>query len=112
MTTMLRGFHHMSFTVRDLERSLQFYRDLLGMSVEYYTRERSTPYLAEITGFPGVRMRTALLRPAPDSRQLLELIEYIEPAGISLDVRTCNAGSAHLCVITDDVQALYRQLSI
>ena len=30
---MIRRVHHTSFTVSDLERSLAFYRDLLGMEV-------------------------------------------------------------------------------
>jgi len=110
MDKVIRGFHHTSFTVGDLERSLGFYRDLLGMAVVYHVAERSTPYLAEITGFPGVRMATALLRPTVDSTDLLELIEYIEPRGTPLEVQTCHPGSAHLCLITDDLRALYERL--
>lgn len=110
MVGLIQGCHHTSFTVRDLERSLWFYRDVLGMQVEYYTAERSTPYLAQITGYPGVRMGTALLRPAPDWPHLIELIQYLEPLGVPLDVRTCNPGSAHLCLLTSDIHALYQAM--
>jgi catechol 2,3-dioxygenase-like lactoylglutathione lyase family enzyme len=30
---MITGFHHTSVTVADMDRSLAFYRDLLGMEV-------------------------------------------------------------------------------
>jgi len=50
--TILRGFNHVSFTVGDMDRSLAFYRDLLGMTVEA-DREVHGPHIAQITGFPG-----------------------------------------------------------
>ena len=108
---VIRGIHHTSFTVRDLDRSLTFYRDLLGMAVVSYRREATAPYLAQVTGFPNAHLRIALLRPSPACDELLELIEYVQPSGVPADVRTCNVGSAHLCVITDDIQMLYRTLS-
>jgi catechol 2,3-dioxygenase-like lactoylglutathione lyase family enzyme len=108
---MITGIHHTSFTVSNLERSLAFYRDLLGMAVESYRGEATAPYLGRVTGFPGARLRVALLRPAAGCAELLELIEYVEPAGTPADVRTCNPGSAHVCLVADDVVALYRTLA-
>jgi catechol 2,3-dioxygenase-like lactoylglutathione lyase family enzyme len=108
---MTQGIHHTGFTVRDLERSIAFYRDLLGMAVVSCRAEATAPYLAQVTGYEKVRLRIALLRPAPACAGLLELIEYVEPAGVPVDTRTLNPGTAHLCVVTDDLAGLHRRLS-
>ena len=108
---MIRGFHNTSFTVADIERSLGFYRDLLGMEVVNYRREATAAYLSEEIGFPIARLRVAFLRPAPGAVEMLELIEYLEPRGTVADVRTCNVGAGHVCVLTDDLHSLFRMLS-
>ena len=46
---MIGGLHHVGITVSDLDRSLAFYRDLLGMEV-VFTQEKEGGYLAEIVG--------------------------------------------------------------
>ena len=54
--------YHTGFTVSDIERSVAFYRDVLGMRL--LRRQPGTAdYLASITGFPGVRLEVALLQP-------------------------------------------------
>jgi catechol 2,3-dioxygenase-like lactoylglutathione lyase family enzyme len=95
--------------VADLERSLVFYRDLLGMSV-IGDQGGKGGYLAEVVGFPDVDMRVVFLRPTPDSAELLELIEYRSPRGTPADVRTCNPGSGHLCLVVDDIHVLCERL--
>ena len=42
VSMVVRGFHHTSFTVSDMERSLAFYRDLLGMQVVVDRRTTDT----------------------------------------------------------------------
>ena len=46
---MIRRVHHTSFTVSDMERSLAFYRDLLGMEV-IGDQGGKGGYLAEVVG--------------------------------------------------------------
>jgi len=52
---------HTGFTVRDLERSLAFYRDALGMEV-VFEQEKRGGYLAEIVGYPDAHVRMAHLQ--------------------------------------------------
>src|SRR5512141_319388 len=105
----IRRVHHTSFTVSAMERSLAFYRDILGMEV-IGEQGGKVPYLAEGLGFPGVDIRVVFLRPTPDSVQLLELIEYRSPKGTPADVRTCNSGSGHLALVVEDIHAAYANL--
>lgn len=106
---MITGIHHTSFTVADMERSLAFYRELLGLEV-VFDQEGTAEYLARITGFPGARLRIVHLKLPQGSDHVLELMQYREPVGRPVEVRTCDPGSAHLCFFTDNIWADYERL--
>jgi len=104
---IVSGFNHASFTVSDMDRSLAFYRDLLGMTLEA-DRELQAPHISRITGFPGTHMRVANLRVAG---LMLEMIQYREPAGERPALRTCNVGNAHVAFDVEDLPKVCRELS-
>ena len=88
------GLHHASLTVTDLERSLRFYRDLLGVSV----REQVDTAAALVTAISGEstgRVRIADLD-LGDGR-VLELVEDRDH-----DPPQTHAGS-HIAFEVDDV---------
>jgi catechol 2,3-dioxygenase-like lactoylglutathione lyase family enzyme len=105
----IAGAHHTSFTVADLERSLVFFRDRLGLAVVSLP-EIHDDYFGRIVGLPGCRVRAALLR-VPGSAHHVELFEYLTPQGQACALRPCDPGSAHLALLVDDLQALYERLS-
>ncbi len=108
MSDVLR-IHHTGYTVSDLERSLGFYRDLLGLEV-VATQEKEGGYLAAIVGYPDAHVRMAHLRVA-GSEHVLELFEYLAPAGAQrgpLEPR--DVGTSHLCLVVDDLPSLYARL--
>ena len=72
--------HHTGYTVSDLDRSLGFYRDLLGCEV-LATQTKQGGYLAAIVGYPDAHVRMAHLR-APDSSHVIELFEYLTVDGL------------------------------
>jgi catechol 2,3-dioxygenase-like lactoylglutathione lyase family enzyme len=100
--------HHTGFTVSDLDRSVTFYRDLLGCEV-LATQEKQGGYLAAIVGYPDAHVRMAHLRLA-GGEHVIELFEYLSPAGGRADVEPRNVGASHLCFIVADLQALYDSL--
>jgi catechol 2,3-dioxygenase-like lactoylglutathione lyase family enzyme len=103
------ALHHTGYTVDDLDRSLGFYRDLLGMEV-VMTQEKSGGYLARIVGYPDTHVRMAHLR-APGSDHVLELFEYLAPEGASARPREPrDSGTAHLCLVVEDLQGVYERL--
>jgi catechol 2,3-dioxygenase-like lactoylglutathione lyase family enzyme len=103
---VIAGLHHVGVTVADLDRSLGFYRDLLGLHVE--TRV-SDVEAEDVTGIPGARLSIADLD-LPDGR-VIELIEYTSAGGQPLDQRTSDAGSAHLAIAVDDIDAAWARLT-
>jgi catechol 2,3-dioxygenase-like lactoylglutathione lyase family enzyme len=56
---------HTGLTVSDLDRSVTFYRDVLGLEL-IAQWDSSQPYLRTIVGYPDAELRIALLRlPGP-----------------------------------------------
>ena len=103
----VRGLDHVSVTVADLDRSLAFYRDLLGLRVRE-TGEEEGGQMARIVGFPGVRFRYADVE-LGDGR-ILELLQYLEPAGTPRSQRTCDPGSGHIAFLVADIDEAYAEL--
>jgi len=100
--------HHTGYTVSDLDRSVAFYRDLLGCEV-IAEQEKQGGYLAAIVGYPDAHVRMAHLR-LPGSEHVVELFQYLSPAGAPADVEPKNVGASHLCFITDDLAGDYERL--
>jgi len=106
---MIVGIHHTSFTVADLDRSVAFFRDRLGLEV-LVVREIRDDYFGQIVGLPGSVVKAALLR-LPGSTHHLELFQYLQPTGQPQRTRPCDPGSSHLSFLVDDLPEMYRQLA-
>ena len=105
----ITGADHTSYTVSNLERSLAFYRDLLGFEVLHIRPQITNRYFRDIVGYPdGVIKGAFLAIPGTDHR--LELFEYVHPRGTPLDTRNNNPGSSHMAFYVDDLVALYEDL--
>jgi catechol 2,3-dioxygenase-like lactoylglutathione lyase family enzyme len=104
----VESMYHVGFTVSDIERSIAFYRDVLGMTL--YKRQQGTAdYLATITGFPGVRLEVALLR-TPDGSGMLELLQYLSHPAAGTDRETNRPGNGHLCFKVSDIRDACEEL--
>lgn len=100
------GLDHVSVTTGDIERSLVFYRDLLGIPV-LSVGELSGPEVVAITGVRDARMLTADLDLGRG--QVLELIEYVgSERGVALTVDRPGAG--HIGLAVEDVRRVHRRL--
>ena len=100
--------HHTGLQVRDLERSLAFYRDLLGFELVFQWNPQAA-YIGELVGYPDVDLHAAILRP-PNSDVFLELLEYRNVERTPVDTSTANPGTAHTAYFVDDLEALYADL--
>lgn len=99
------AFGHVGLQVADLERSVAYYRDVIGLEVvERLVRDDA--YLKVVTGYPEVTLDIALLR-EPASGVLLELLQYLGTHGSPVDAATANPGTAHVCFQVDDVEAIH-----
>ncbi|EMA36539.1 Glyoxalase/bleomycin resistance protein/dioxygenase [Halococcus hamelinensis 100A6] len=98
--------HHTGITVRDLDESIEFYRDVLGLEVaaEFTLSDEEFAAAVAVEGATG---KFAHLD-AGGSR--VELIEY-EPEGETVGETMVNQpGAKHLGLATDDVDGFYEGL--
>lgn len=110
---MITGFWHVSFTVSNLEASVRWYTEVLGL--EYVRgQEQANEYTARLVGFPGVHLKVAQLRvpglAVPRSFHHIELIEYVHPRGESIPLDTNRTGVGHWAFEVTDLQAAYDRL--
>lgn len=102
--------HHTGLQVESLERSIAFYRDVLGFEEQFQWNPQAS-YIGELVGYPEVDLHAAILR-MPDSDTFLELLEYRNVERHAVDTRTANPGTAHIAFFVDDLDALYEQLRV
>ena len=103
---MVNSYTHTSFTVSNIEKSIAFYVDQLGLTL---TRqwERKGPEIQALTGVVGARLSMALVECADFK---LELIQYVEGAGEILDPVINNVGAAHIAFEVSDVDVFCERL--
>ncbi|MBI2504372.1 MAG: VOC family protein [Candidatus Latescibacteria bacterium] len=106
---MIKRLHHHGFTVSDLEKSLAFYRDLLGLEVLRVSERRNLPSYNAILGFEDVALTVALLR-HPAGEFLLELFQYLNPPVEKRPLSNHFAGASHLAFEVKDIDGQYARL--
>ena len=103
MSFQILAVDHTGITVRNLERSLEFWRDVLGFELSHRPHQTGT-LASEITGVSGAEIKIAVLK---GHGQKIELLEYLAPADRKhVDVRPCDVGSVHVALIVDDLDTV------
>ncbi len=108
MPTILRP-HHAGIQVADLERSVHFYRDILGFELVFQWNPQAE-YIRKVTGYPEADIHVAVLK-MPGADVYLEILEYRDVEKAPVDTRTANPGTAHIAFYTDDCDGLYAELT-
>jgi catechol 2,3-dioxygenase-like lactoylglutathione lyase family enzyme len=107
LATRLIGVNHVGMTVRDLDQSLAFYRNVFGLEPLVQGIGDSSE-IAKSMGLDEMRIRYAFLQ-LGNTR--LELLQFERPAGrSSYDMRSCDVGAFHVCFEVADLPAKYAQL--
>ena len=106
---MINGLSHTGLVVRDIEKQIVFYRDIIGLEV---VREKNTiaPITGDHTAIPNARRRLVFLGKA-NSEHKLELVYYSDPQspeGQPNDRHQVNA--IHICFDVEDSEQLYKEL--
>ena len=105
---VIKGHHH-GFTVSDIDQSVSFYRDILGMELMRISDRSNLPSYDTILGYKDVHLKIALLR-HPVNEFLLELVQYIHPIVENRSQENRFLGASHLAFEVDDVDAVYASL--
>lgn len=99
--------------VRDMERSLAFYRDALGLNVwAEGTAGEELPALYQLLGMPPCQVRWVVLQSEDVDWGMVGLFELTDPApedDTHPSIDRVNRGEACLVFHTPDVDALYEK---
>ena len=111
---MLVDVLHFSFTVSDLDRSVDWYVGVVGL--ELVNRQRQdNDYTRTLVGMADAVLEVARLkipsRSPGSSDHLLELVHYVAPAGARVPLPTNSPGVAHLAFLVDDIHARYQWMT-
>ena len=100
---------HTGITVSNLERSLAFWRDVLGFELSH-TAHQKGELAQEITGVEGAEIKLAVLK-TPGGHKI-ELLEYLAPADRKrANLRACDVGSVHVALLVEDLEAVLAQIA-
>jgi catechol 2,3-dioxygenase-like lactoylglutathione lyase family enzyme len=107
---MIKRIHHAGVGVRDMEASLRFYRDLLGLTVTSDV-ETEGPLVSAIVGHTE-NTKVRMVHLACGEGQELELFQYMEPGTSKFpqDFRQCDGGIIHVALVVDDAMGMYERL--
>jgi glyoxylase I family protein len=100
---------HTGITVANLERSLEFWRDVLGFEFSHRAHQRGE-MAEQITGVKGAELKLAVLK--TPSGHKIELLEYIAPPDRkNVDLRPCDVGHVHVALLIDDLNAVLQRIA-
>jgi catechol 2,3-dioxygenase-like lactoylglutathione lyase family enzyme len=101
--------YHAGFSVGEMDRSLGFYRDLLGLEVVLDAVRENLPTYDAILGFPDSRLRVVQLEDRNGPFRL-ELIEYLNPRRQERELKNTWVGAAHMGFYVANLEAEYERL--
>jgi len=108
---MIRGIHHTAISTPDLERSVRFYRDVLGFQ-EIFTSgwNQGAETADKITGLRDSSARLVMLKAG---NACIEIFQYANPQARPGDPNrpACDHGITHLCLDVGDIESEYERLN-
>jgi catechol 2,3-dioxygenase-like lactoylglutathione lyase family enzyme len=111
---MIADVLHFSFTVSDIDRSIDWYTRVLGLEL-VHRQHQENEYTDALIGIPGIALEVAQFRlptvASPYSSHMLELIQYSRGADPTVvDLPTNRVGVAHLALLVDDIHERYERM--
>lgn len=107
--SLITGFFHGGIAVADMERSLAFYRDLLGLEVYFDVTLDAVDYVRAVLGIEMTDARLVYLTIPGAEGIYVELIEYRGTEAGSVVPRAWERGTGHLCFHVSDAQRLHER---
>jgi lactoylglutathione lyase len=99
------GFFHTGVTVSNMEQSLRFYRDVLGLEI-ISDGQTGGPAAQRIWAIDPGDVRVVFLR-VPGSDAVIELFDFQGVERHAASSRPCDYGAGHFCLFTDDAEGLH-----
>ena len=104
---MIKGIRHTGIVVTDLDASLYFYRDLLGLQVAKQMEEAGD-YIDNWSSLRNVKVTTVKM--TCPSGQMIELLKYHSHPAEQKIRKICEIGISHIAFSVDDLDIEYKKL--
>ncbi len=105
---MMAGIRHTGIVVSDLDKSLGFYQDLLGLRI-VKRMDESGEYIDNMCALKGVKVTTVKM--AADDGDLIELLYFHSHPMLAARKEGMNRiGVSHVAFTVDDLGAEYERL--
>jgi len=101
------GYRHTGIIVKNMEKSLYFYRDILGLEVVQNYSD-GTDYINKITGITNADVHMIKLK-AKDGT-IVEILEYRNHPTELMEQQIYNAGACHIAFQVKDANQTYNIL--
>ena len=101
---------HTGITVSNLERSLTFWRDVLGFEFSHSAHQKGEK-AEQITGVKGAELKLAVVK-SPGGHKI-ELLEYLGPTDRKKDnkLRPCDVGHVHVALTVESLDSLLQKIA-
>ncbi len=126
----IAGVHHVSFTVTDLERTVAFYREVVGMQLVGRKHRQAADLATALMGdgaageAGGTPSRAGAAKAPPGAARAAEIliadmelggtrvefIQYVDPATRPYPGDPSVAGSGHIALLARDIDSEFRRL--
>ncbi len=104
---MVKDFIHVGVSVKDMEKSIEFYRDLMEMEEEFRSHHQGER-ISRVVNVPDAEISVCMLKKG-DFR--VELIEYIgKKEDPCIHQKQNEVGLIHIAFSVDDVDAAYERI--
>ena len=104
----ISGMYHAGVTVSDMDRALRFYRDGLGLEIEFDVIIDG-PYLPVVLDLDFSDIRAVYLR--VDEGIFIELLEYRGIERMPAAARPCDYGNGHMCLFVEGIDEIVDRLA-
>ena len=104
----MKALRHAGIAVSDMEKSVRFYRDLLGLKVVKDFREEGE-YIDKISALKGVNLW--MIKLVADDGGMVELLKYeSHPGRPRTNSRLIDIGGTYVAFSVEDVEKEYKKL--
>ena len=105
---MLKAFFHTGFVVKDLDQTIDFYTNVMGLRVAG-RMERAGEFACQLLAFDDAHIKGAFLD-LGDGHQL-ELIQYLSPPSGPVGGSRNDLGASHLAFFVENIDTFYAEKS-
>lgn len=105
------GLHHVGIAVRDMERSIQFYRDILGLQI-FQDETVSGPDVDQGLNEQDARVRMVLL--TDEAFNMVELLDWEHPPAVERPpqhLRFTSTGIVEVAFMVNDLEEVEKKLN-